>query len=159
MMSFALCPLQADYNIKPANGLLEQALVGGFARQRIHFINNVHEANVSVLLNNTAKQQYFWAFWRTHTLHAPSPFIWRLIFDDTEAKDYVCQFVADSLDVGERDGIIHRVSFRVRAKPALPTSDFDHVILHFWQTGDSDKFFNYLEKLVNDDLPSSIRGL
>ena len=159
MMSFALCPLQADYNPKIANGLLEQALMGGFARQRVQFINNAHEATVSVLLNNKAKQQYFWAFWRKHTQHDPQSFIWRLIFDEPDARDYVCQFVADSLSVGERDGIIYKVSFKVRARAAPPTADFDDVILHFWETGDSDDFFNYLEKLVNKDLPIATRRL
>ena len=159
MMSFALCPLQADYNPKPANGLLEQALLGGFARQRVNFINNAHEASVSVLLNNEAKQQYFWAFWRRHTLHAPSPFAWRLIFDDMHAKNYTCQFVADSLSVGERDGVVYKVSFRVRAKPMPPNADFDNTILHFWDKGENDEFFNYLEKLVNTDLPNATRGI
>lgn len=159
MMSFALCPLQADYNPKIANGLLEQALMGGFARQRVQFINNAHEATVSVLLNNKAKQQYFWSFWRKHTQHDPQPFVWRLIFDEVDARDYVCQFVADSLSVGERDGVIYKVSFKVRARAAPPTADFDDVILHFWETGDSDDFFNYLEKLVNKDLPIATRRL
>lgn len=159
MMSFALCPLQSNYNITPANGLLEQALMGGFARQRVQFINNTHEANVTVLLNNHAKQQYFWSFWRMHTVHNPSPFIWRLIFDDTTAKNYVCQFVAGSLEVGERNGIVHSVSFRVRAKIAPPDASFDEVILHFWQAGDTDKYFNHLKKLVNQDLPNATRGL
>lgn len=160
MNSFALCPLQSGYNPKLGNGLLEQALLGGFARQRVQFVNNAHQARVSVLLDSESKQQYFYAFWRLHTQNKPQPFLWRLMFDDT-AKDYECQFVADSLEIGERDGLKYKVSFEVRAKNNRTGENFDEEIIAIWNTtnGNPDMYFNLLEKLVNQDLPNATAGL
>lgn len=159
MNSFALCPLQSGYTPKLGNGLLEQDLLGGFARQRVQFVNNVHIAQVSVLLDKKEKQQYFWAFWRLHTQYAPQAFMWRLMFDDTDMTDYECQFIAGSLEVGERDGLKYKVSFQVRAKPKKPNQSFDEAIVGLWNNGNPEKFINYLEKLVNYDLPDAMRGL
>lgn len=159
MNSFALCPLQSGYNPKLGNGLLEQALLGGFARQRVQFVNNVHQARVSVLLDTKAKQQYFWAFWRKHTQSAPQPFMWRLIFDDFEAKDYECQFVAGSDEIGERDGLKYKVSFEVRAKPKPSNAKFDEYIVMMWQNEDPSMLNNFLEKFVNEELPKAMAGV
>ena len=161
MNSFALCPLQSGYNPKLGNGLLEQALLGGFARQRVQFVNNTHEASVSVLLDSKVKQQYFYAFWRIHTQSEPQPFLWRLMFDDFEMSDYICQFVADSLEIGEREGLKYKVTFRVRCKPNRSNIEFDKTIIELWKItdGKTDLFFNYLEKLVNYDFPEAMRGL
>lgn len=159
MNSFALCPLQSGYTPKLGEGLLEQELLGGFARQRVQFVNNAHIAQVSVLLDKKVKQQYFWAFWRKHTKHAPQPFMWRLMFDDSEMTDYECQFVAGSLEVGERDGAKYKVSFQVRAKPKKFNQEFDETIVYLWEQGDPEKYLNYLEKLVNYDLPDAMRGI
>ena len=71
MNNFALCPLQRGYAPEVANNILEQELMGGFARQRIQFVNNVHTVTASVMLDDKGKQQYWWAFWRSH--HADSP--------------------------------------------------------------------------------------
>lgn len=161
MNSFALCPLQSSYTPKLGNGLLEQQLLGGFARQRVQFVNNVHQAQVSVLLDTKVKQQYFYAFWHKHTQSAPQPFLWRLVFDDIDMTDYVCQFVADSLEIQERDGIVHRAAFVVRAKPNRTNQEFDNVVIELWTMTDGkiDLYFNLLEKLVNEDLPDATAGL
>lgn len=158
MNNFALCPLQRGYTPEVANNLLEQALAGGFARQRIQFVNNVHTVNASVLLDDKSKQQYFWAFWRSHQKN-PRPFLWRLIVDDTEMTTYVCQFVAGSLRVNERDGKVYSVSFGIRIKPNNTGNDFDETIVALWNDGDPRKLLNLLEKLVNEDLPDALGGL
>ena len=159
MNSFALCPLQSGYMFKPASNMIEQALVGGFARQRLVFINNVHVASTSVLLDTKAKQQYFWAFWRAHTLN-PKPFLWRLWTDWHEMQTHTCQFVADSLSVNERNGVILSVSFEVRCKP-LNNGDlaFDEAIVNAWESGDGVAFANLLEQLVNTDLPNALENV
>lgn len=157
--SFALCPLQRGFTPDVSNGLLEQALAGGFARQRMQFINNVHTVNPSVLLDTKLKQQYFWAFWRNHTRDAPRPFMWRLMIDDTEMTDYQCQFVAGSLQVQERSGIVYAVSFGLRCTPNLSNSGFDETIINIWESGDPVAFLNLLEKLVNEDLPDALGGI
>lgn len=159
MNSFALCPLQSGYNPKLGNGLLEQALLGGFARQRVQFVNNTHEASVSVLLDSKIKQQYFYIFWRKHTQTAPQPFLWRLMFNDFEMADYICQFVADSLEIGEREGLKYKVTFRVRCKPNHTDQRFDEDLITLWDFGNPEKYLNYLEKLVNQDLPKAMQGV
>lgn len=159
MNSFALCPLQAGYSFKPANNMIEQSLMGGFARQRVVFVNNAHVASASVMLETKAKQQYFWAFWRAHTLN-PKPFLWRLWTDWHELQDHTCQFIGDSLNVNERNGVVFSVSFQVRCKP-LNNGDlvFDQAIVDAWETGDAVQFANLLEQLVNTDLPNALENV
>ena len=159
MNSFALCPLQAGYSFSPGNNLLEQQLLGGFARQRRMFVNNVHMVNVSVLLPSKAHAQYFWAFWRSHTLD-PQKFLWRLITDSSEMQDHTCQFIADSLSVGERSGVIYPVSFQVRCKP-LNNGDlaFDQSIVDLWDTGSPSDVLNLLEQLVNESFPDALGAI
>ena len=156
MNSFALCPLQAGYSFSPGNNMLEQQLLGGFARQRRMFVNNVHVVNVSVLLPTKSHAQYFWAFWRSHTLN-PQKFLWRLITDSSEMQDHTCQFVAESISVGERNGVIYSVSFQVRCKP-LNNGDlaFDQTIVDIWKSGDLDDMMNLLEQLVNESFPDAL---
>ena len=156
MNSFALCPLQSGYSFSPGNNMLEQQLAGGFARQRRMFVNNVHMVNVSVLLPTKSHAQYFWAFWRVHTLN-PQKFLWRLITGSSEAQDHTCQFVAESISVGERNGVIYSVSFQVRCKP-LNNGDlaFDQTIVDIWKSGDLDDMVNLLEQLVNESFPDAL---
>lgn len=156
MNSFALCPLQSGYSFSPGNNMLEQQLSGGFARQRRMFVNNVHVVNVSVLLPTKAHAQYFWAFFRSHTLN-PQKFLWRLITDSSEMQDHTCQFIAESLSVGERQGVIYSVSFQVRCKP-LNNGDlaFDQSIVDLWDTGSPSDVLNLLEQLVNESFPDAL---
>lgn len=158
MNNFALCPLQRGYTPEVANNLLEQALMGGFARQRVQFVNNVHTVTASVMLDEKIKQQYFWAFWRSHQTN-PRPFLWRLIVDETSVATYVCQFVAGSLQLGERDGKVYSVSFSLRLKPNNTGKDFDETIIGLWESGDPRKLLNLLAKLVNEDLPDALGSL
>lgn len=159
MNSFALCPLQAGYSFTPANNMVEQQLIGGFARQRSIFVNNVHVASASVMLNTKAKHQYFWAFWRAHTLN-PKPFLWKLWTDWHEMQTHTCQFVGDSLTVNERNGTVVSVSFQVRCNP-LNNGDlaFDDAIVSVWETGNGADFTNLLEQLANIDLPNALESV
>lgn len=158
MNNFALCPLQRGYSPTVANNLLEQELMGGFARQRVQFVNNVHTVTASVMLDEKIKQQYFWAFWDNHQ-DKPRPFMWRLMVNNTEMTDYVCQFVASSLQIGERDGKVYSVSFNLRLKPNNTGKDFDEGIIGLWESGDPSLLLKLLEKLVNEDLPDALGGL
>lgn len=159
MNNLALCPLQSGYVPTIANSVLEQALVGGFARQRVQFVNNTHTVNVSVMLANEAQQQYFWAFWRIHTLN-PQNFKWALICDDFELKTYECQFIPSSLQVGEPTANIVKVSFSVRCKAQNNTElAFDQGIIDAWETGNGLDFTDELEKLVNVKLPDALENL
>lgn len=156
--SFALRPLQRGFTPEVANNLLEQALMGGFARQRVQFVNNTHTIPVTVMLEDGIKQQYFWAFWRSHQIN-PRPFLWWLRVDGTETFDYECQFVAGSLQLHERIGTTYAVSFVVRLKPNHTDKGFDETIIGLWESGDPRKLLNLLEKLVNDDLPDALGSL
>lgn len=159
MNSFALYPLKRGYSFAPGNNLIEQQLLGGFARQRRMFVNNVHIVNASVMLESKTHAQYFWAFWRSHTLN-PQPFLWRLITDSSEMQDHTCQFIAESLSVGERNGVIYPVSFQVRCKP-LNNGDltFDQTIVDLWDTGTPFDMLNLLEQLVNESLPDALGSI
>ncbi|ERL54942.1 hypothetical protein [Psychrobacter aquaticus] len=154
MNSFALRPLQRGYTPEVANNLLEQALMGGFARQRVQFVNNTHTVNPSVMLDDKRKQQYFWVFWDSYQEN-PRPFLWRLIVGETELTTYVCQFIAGSLSVGERDGKVYSVSFGLRLKPNHTSREFDQLILDAWNDGDPSRLNNLVEKLVNEDMPDA----
>lgn len=158
MNNFALCPLQQGYSPEIANNLLEQELMGGFARQRLQFVNNTHAVNASVMLDDKRKAQYFWAFWDRHQEN-PRPFLWRLIINDVEARIYECQFIAGSLRINERSGIVYSVSFGVRVKPNNTGKEFDQEIIDAWDNGDPQRLFDLLEKLVNEDLPAAFGGL
>lgn len=158
MNNFALCPLQRGYTPNVANNLLEQELMGGFARQRVQFVNNTHTVTASVMLDEKIKQQYFWAFWDGHQEN-PRPFLWRLIVNETELTTYVCQFVADSLSYGERDGKVYSVSFGLRLKPNTTNHEFNETIIGMWESGDPRKLLNLLAKLVNEDLPDAFGDL
>ncbi len=129
--------------------------MGGFARQRMQFVNNVHTVTASVMLDDKRKQQYFWAFWRSHQEN-PRPFLWRLIVDDAEVTTYVCQFVAGSLRINDRDGKVYSVSFGLRLKPNNTGEEFDQIIIDAWELGDPKLLFDLLEKLVNEDLPNAL---
>ena len=158
MNNFALCPLQRGYTPNVANNLLEQELMGGFARQRMQFVNNVHTVTPSVMLDEKIKQQYFWAFWNSHQKN-PRPFLWRLMVDDVEMTTYVCQFVAGSLQIGERDGKVYSVSFGLRLKPHAADHDFNETIIGLWESGDPRKLLSLLAKLVNEDLPDALGSI
>jgi len=158
MNNFALCPLQRGYTPEVANNLLEQALMGGFARQRVQFVNNVHTVTASVMLDDKAKQQYFWAFWKTHQTN-PRPFLWRLIVDDAEVTTYVCQFIAGSLRIGERSGKVYSVSFGLRLKPNNTNTEFDETIIELWESGDGSLLLKLLARLVNEDMPDDLEAL
>ena len=155
MDSFALCPLQDAYKPQPGNGVIEQALMGGFARQRVGFINNSHMVNASVLLKSKAHAQYFWAFWRKYNSN-PQPFLWRLMIDDVEMTTYQCQFVFESLQVGSRNGVVYPVSFTVRCKPKPANVEFDQAIIDIWVGGNGLDIINLLERLVNVDMPNAL---
>lgn len=155
MNNFALCPLQRGYTPRIANNLLEQELMGGFARQRVQFVNNVHTVSPSVMLDDYHKQQYFWSFWDSHTENNPRPFLWRLIIKG-KAQVYSCQFIADSLNINERNGKVFSVSFGLRIKPKPSNHEFDQSIIDIWNDGDPKLLFELLEKLVNRDLPEAL---
>lgn len=161
MFSFALKALQQGYRPQPANNVMEQALEGGFARQRVRFVTNAHMVNASVLLGDKLKQQYFWAFWRVHT-RKPQPFLWQLMVDDYELQTYSCQLVAGSLSVGERNGVVHSVSFQVRCKPVINKDlVYDESLLNIWGNNGSlvNELLEHLEQLANTKLPNALEGL
>lgn len=158
MNNFALCPLQRGYSPEPANNLLEQELMGGFARQRVQFVNNTHTVSPSVMLDDHLKQQYFWTFWSKHQRN-PQHFLWRLIVDDVEATTYVCQFVAGSLQVNERNGVVYSVTFGLRLLPNVRDLVFDETIIKLWESGNPALLLDLLDKIANEDLPDAVGSL
>ena len=79
--------------------------------------------------------------------------------DDVEMTTYVCQFVAGSLQISERDGKVYSVSFTLRLKPNHTGTDFDETIIGMWESGDPRKLLNLLAKLVNEDLPDALGSI
>lgn len=159
MITFALCPLQEGYNYQPKHGVKEQNLSRGFARQRASFVNVVDEISVSVLLHTKARQQYFWAFWRT-LCREPQKFLWGLISDSHELQIHECQMIFDSLIVGDRSAKVYSVSFTIRTRQLNNGQyELDQLILDAWQNGIDPDFTHLLERLVNVSLPDAVENL
>ena len=159
MDTFALAPEQSGYTFQPSNVVLEQALHGGFARQRRSFINNVQTVSATVKMMSKAHAQYFWAFWRVHTLN-PKPFLWLLITDSHELQVHECQFIPSSISVSDRRYIVYDISFQVRCKPLNNNNlELDQTIVDLWYGGNGDEKIELLEKLTNIYLADALENL
>ena len=155
---FALRPLNGGVQLQPANTVLEQQLSAGFARQRVAFVNAVHNVQITVSLHDRERHQYFWSFWRSHMI-TPRPFLYRLFLDSEDFKNYECQFVPGSLQPQVRNGEVYRVTFNIRCKP-LNDDGMDDAIIALLSTGDDPvHIVNELERLTNQSLPDAMRKL
>lgn len=103
-----LCPLQASYSVQFGCSVQRDQLPGGFSRYSTVTESKKHLVSIGYKLTE-ADYLYFRAFYLNWQLN-PLPFFMKLFIEDSEYKDYICQFVPDSFNFAELNGRIFNVS-------------------------------------------------
>ena len=103
-----LCPLQESYAVQFGCSVQRDALPGGFSRYTTVTPSKKHLVSISYNLTEP-DYQYFRAFYLNWQLN-PLPFLMKLYIEDSEFKDYICQFVPDSFSLDALSGKIFSVS-------------------------------------------------
>lgn len=103
-----LCPLQASYSVQLGCSVQRDQLPGGFSRYSTVTESKKHLVSIGYKLTE-ADYLYFRAFYLNWQLN-PLPFFMKLFIEDSEYKDYICQFVPDSFNFAELNGRIFNVS-------------------------------------------------
>ena len=106
-----LCPLQASYSLQFGCSVQRDQLPGGFSRYSTVTESKKHLVSIGYKLTE-ADYLYFRAFYLNWQLN-PLPFLMKLFIEDSEYKDYICQFVPDSFNFAELNGRIFNVSAQV----------------------------------------------
>lgn len=106
-----LCPLQASYSVQFGCSVQRDQLPGGFSRYSTVTESKKHLVSIGYKLTE-ADYLYFRAFYLNWQLN-PLPFLMKLFIEDSEYKDYICQFVPDSFNFAELNGRIFNVSAQV----------------------------------------------
>ncbi|WP_111891582.1 hypothetical protein [Acinetobacter sp. MB5] len=103
-----LCPLQASYSVQFGCSVQRDQLPGGFSRYSTLTESKKHLVSIGYKLTE-ADYLYFRAFYLNWQLN-PLPFFMKLFIEDSQYKDYICQFVPDSFSFSELNGRIFNVS-------------------------------------------------
>ena len=103
-----LCPLQESYAVQFGCSVQRDALPGGFSRYTTVTPSKKHLVSISYNLTEP-DYHYFRAFYLNWQLN-PLPFLMKLYIEDSEFKDYICQFVPDSFSLDGLSGKIFSVS-------------------------------------------------
>jgi hypothetical protein len=103
-----LCPLQASYSVQFGCSVQRDQLPGGFSRYSTVTESKKHLVSLTFKVTET-DYLYFRAFYLNWQLN-PLPFFMKLFIEDSEYKDYICQFVPDSFNFAELNGRIFNVS-------------------------------------------------
>lgn len=148
-----LSPERQGYSTSLADGVISTETEIGMPRQRIGSVGNVHKASPTYRCQQ-AQYNYLMAFLR---VYRGLPFLSLQHFDDGEPKLYETRIIGEIKTSVVGYGVID-VSFNVVCKPnyydIVISSD---IIAIFEMTGGKpDEFYNYLEKLVNQDLPKAM---
>ncbi|MHA3048652.1 hypothetical protein [Acinetobacter sp. ANC 4639] len=106
-----LCPLQASYSVQFGCSVQRDQLPGGFSRYSTVTESKKHLVSIGYKLTE-ADYLYFRAFYLNWQLN-PLSFFMKLFIEDSEYKDYICQFVPDSFNFAELNGRIFNVSAQV----------------------------------------------
>lgn len=152
----ALCPLRDGYSATLGNDVLTTQFDNGMPRQRLNGVGRPH--NISVGFRHKAQHQdYILAFWRVNRAKA---FALRLIVDGSDLAWYECRFVGEpSINTLGGNVFEFAISLVVKPRPLNLAIDKDFIDLYELTGGDISGFANALEKLVNVDLPSTMKGL
>ena len=125
-------------------------------RQRLAGVGRPHQTPVS-FRHKAKHQDYILAFWRVYRARA---FAMRLILDGTDLAWYECRFIGEPSVLSLGYGVFEfSINLVCRPKPLDIEADKAFIYLYGETGGDISTFFNALEKLVNEDLPSAMRGL
>lgn len=145
-----LKPLRSDYNFSLGRGVVSTQTIAGLPRQRRDG-GKPHRANVTYKCTRS-QWQYFLAFMRAYEA---LPFLAYLLLDDIDHKWYECKILNEDLQVSTLGDQIFTVQLSLVARPYHYPVDTDIAITAIYEMtdGQMERYFNLLEKLVNEDLP------
>lgn len=103
-----LCPRQDSYSVKFGCSAQRSELRGGFSRYVMNSPSKRHKVSIAYTLTEE-DYLYFRAFYLNWQRH-PLPFLMKLMIEDSEYKDYICQFVSDSFSFSELNAKVFSVS-------------------------------------------------
>ena len=165
-----LKPFADGYNVSLADDFITTPMQGGKPRQRKVFEGGWHQVSCTYK-HRPAAHQYFLAFRRAY---AGRPFLAYLLVDDIVHRWYQCCFINNKQVTPRWGGGMFTVSCELMVEPipydydsngnlvAYPyniNTDQTIVAIYNMTDGQSDAYFNALEKLVNQDLPDATVGL
>lgn len=148
-----LCPLLDGYSLGLGNDVITTHTESGMPRQRLEAYGRPHKINLG-FRHKAHTHAYFMSFWRQHKT---KPFALRLLADTTELSWYECRF----LDVPQLRPLgagLFEVGLSVVCKPQPLAAEQDQSIIDLYTAtgGNTEAWFNALEKLVNEDLPNAL---
>ena len=167
---FMLKPFADGYNVTLADDFITTPMQGGEPRQRRIFEGGWHQVSATYKLR-PAQKQYFTAFRRAY---AGRSFLAYLLVDDVVHRWYRCRFIDNKKLSPRWGGGMTYASVELSVEPipysydkdgnlvAYPhnmDNDLSMVAIYNMTDGQTDLFFNQLEKLVNQDLPAATAGL
>lgn len=154
---FMLKPYRDGYNFSLGRTTISTQYTNGMPRQRKSQVGTVHQLSASYKCRRS-QYQYLLAFLR---VYEAKPFLAYLLLDDIDHQWYECRIVSENINVSTLGDQIFTVTLDlvVKSKPHSVTDDLAFIEVYNMTDGQVDKFFNALEKLVNEDLPSAMRGL
>ena len=155
-MQLMLQPLRDSYQLTFGDDVITTEVSNGMPRQRLGGVGAPHRSSVR-FQNRLSEYNYLMAFWRVNRTKA---FFMQLFSDNGELSWHECRFVS-APQVSEIGYHIYNCSFEIVIKPKPLNIDVDNVIvtINNMANNERDEYFNYLEKLVNNDLPNATRGL
>jgi hypothetical protein len=143
---------------------------GGEPRQRRIFEGGWHQVSATYKLR-PAQKQYFTAFRRAY---AGRSFLAYLLIDDVIHRWHRCRFIDNKKLTPRWGGGMTNATVELSVEPipyaydkdgnlvAYPhtmDNDLSMLAIYNMTDGQTDLFFNQLEKLVNQDLPTATAGL
>ena len=167
---FMLKPFADGYNVTLADDFISTPMQGGEPRQRRIFEGGWHQVSATYK-HRPAAHQYFLAFRRAY---AGRSFLAYLLVDDAVHRWYRCRFIDNKKLSPRYGGGMFTASCELSVEPipyaydkdgnlvAYPhtmDNDLSMVAIYNMTDGQTDLFFNKLEKLVNQDLPAATAGL
>lgn len=152
-----LKPLRSGYAFDLSTGVVSTNTEYGLPRQRLSSVGTVHKVSPTYKCTR-AQWQYFLAFLRAYRGRA---FYAYLLLDDIDHHYYECRMVNESVQVSTLGDQIFTVKLDliVKPRPVHIDQDLGFLTIYEMAADQAEQFYNHLEKLVNQDLPTATRGL
>lgn len=150
-----LKPFRNGYGFNLGYGVVSTDTEYGMPRQRLDGIGKPHKLTATYKCTR-AMYQYLVAFLR---VYKGLPFNAYLLLDDVDHTWYECRITAsESIQVSTLGDQIFTVQLPMVVKPIKYSVDTDKSIIAIYEMtgGKPNEFYNYLEKLVNQDLPKAM---
>lgn len=151
-----LIPLRDSYDLTFGDDVITVQYSDGMPRQRLGSSGRPHHTSAS-FRNRKSQQDYLQAFWR---VNRASAFALQLIGDSTTLQWYECRFLgAPKLKEIGANVYDWSCELAVKPQPINVVLDADIITIFELSGGKPDEFYNYLELLVNQDLPKAMQGV